>query len=129
MSDLSHPLPLRTFRLVTVQQPDGTWYGALHGTGVCIGAYGFPSRDLAWSFAWDQQQALVRAAAEYERDEVDDCPADGTDFLDVRIDPRDPHPTREGMFRLHDCYRCADGTRSCVRDNPRQCEYPHARDD
>jgi hypothetical protein len=37
--------------------------------------------------------------------------------------------SREGMFVLHDCWRCQDGTTPCIRGNPRQCEYPHARND
>jgi hypothetical protein len=49
-------------------------------------------------------------------------------------DPRDPRPEaemagRDGMFRDHNCYRCKDGERACVRGNPRQCEFPHARND
>lgn len=79
----------RTFRLLTIQQPDGTWFGGLHATGVCRGAYGFASRALAWSWAWNQQQQLVRELAEAEREAVDDCPPDGTDFMDLRLgDPR-----------------------------------------
>ena len=49
-------------------------------------------------------------------------------------DPRDPRPDREmvgrhGMFRDHNCARCRNGERACVRGNPRQCEFPHARND
>ncbi len=43
------------------------------------------------------------------------------------VDSRDP--TRTGMFILHNCWKCSDGKRACVVGNPRQCEYPHARDD
>lgn len=119
MSDLQHLPPRRTFRLVTIRQADGTWYGGLHAVSICRGAYGFASRDLAWSYAWDQQQSLVR--------EIEARFAEDADDSDV--DPRDPHPTREGMFRLHNCARCGSGKRPCVRGNPRQCEYPHARND
>lgn len=45
------------------------------------------------------------------------------------IDPRDPDPTREGIFRNHNCYRCQSGKLACVRGDPRHCEYPHARND
>lgn len=44
-------------------------------------------------------------------------------------DPREPDPSREGMFRDHNCWRCKDGAKPCVNGNPRQCEYPHARND
>ena len=47
----------------------------------------------------------------------------------AKPDPRDPHPTRQGMFRLHNCARCSDGDRPCAQGDPRQCEYPHARND
>lgn len=44
-------------------------------------------------------------------------------------DPRDPDYTRVGMFILHNCWRCKDGREACVAGDPRQCEYPHARND
>lgn len=47
----------------------------------------------------------------------------------ISTDPRAPHPTREGRFRLHNCSRCGDGARPCKRGNPNQCEFPHARND
>lgn len=34
-----------------------------------------------------------------------------------------------GMFRDHSCWKCGDGKRACIVGNPRQCEYPHARND
>jgi hypothetical protein len=45
------------------------------------------------------------------------------------VDPRDPDPSRDGIFRNHNCHRCRDGQRPCVRGSPRQCEWPHARND
>lgn len=45
------------------------------------------------------------------------------------IDPRDPDHSREGMFVLHNCWRCQNGAKPCVKSDPRQCEYPHARND
>lgn len=45
------------------------------------------------------------------------------------IDPRDPDHSRTGMFVLHNCARCDDGKKPCIAGNPRQCEYPHARND
>lgn len=44
-------------------------------------------------------------------------------------DPRDPDPTKEGMFRDHNCWKCKDGALLCVVGEPRRCEYPHARND
>jgi hypothetical protein len=42
----------------------------------------------------------------------------------------EPQPFWEiGMFRDHRCYRCNSGERACVRGNPRNCEFPHARND
>jgi hypothetical protein len=45
------------------------------------------------------------------------------------VDPRDPDPSRPGIFRDHNCYRCRDGEKPCVNGSPRQCEFPHARND
>lgn len=47
----------------------------------------------------------------------------------VTPDPRDPDPTKEGIFRDHNCWRCNDGEKPCVNGHPHQCEYPHARND
>lgn len=44
-------------------------------------------------------------------------------------DSRDPDHSRSGIFVLHNCWKCGDGARPCVAGNPRQCEYPHARND
>lgn len=41
----------------------------------------------------------------------------------------EPRHLRTGMFVLHDCWKCRDGKFRCVIGNPRQCEYPHARND
>lgn len=45
------------------------------------------------------------------------------------VDPRDPDPSREGIFRDHNCSRCQSGAKPCVNGNPNRCEYPHARND
>lgn len=42
---------------------------------------------------------------------------------------RDADPTKTGMFVFHTCWKCGDGERPCIAGNPRQCEYPHARND
>lgn len=47
----------------------------------------------------------------------------------VVVDPRDPDPSRPGIFRYHNCWKCKDGTLPCAQGNPNQCEYPHARND
>lgn len=44
-------------------------------------------------------------------------------------DPRDPDYSREGIFVLHNCFRCDSGRLSCVQGNPSRCEYPRARND
>ena len=45
------------------------------------------------------------------------------------IDPRDPDPTREGIFRNHNCWKCKDGAQPCAQGDPWECDYPHARND
>lgn len=44
-------------------------------------------------------------------------------------DPRDPDHSRPGIFAYHNCSRCDDGKRPCKQGNPRQCEFPIARND
>lgn len=44
-------------------------------------------------------------------------------------DPRDPDYSRPGFFADHNCWKCRNGQQSCVRGDPRCCEYPHARND
>lgn len=49
-------------------------------------------------------------------------------------DPRDPRSDadmigRHPIFRNHNCYRCKDGEKSCVKGNPRNCDFLHARND
>jgi hypothetical protein len=46
-------------------------------------------------------------------------------------DGRDPDPTKEGIFRDHNCWKCNDGEKPCVRKDghSHRCEYPHARND
>ncbi len=34
-----------------------------------------------------------------------------------------------GIFRDHNCWKCKDGALPCAVNNPRQCEYPHAKND
>lgn len=45
------------------------------------------------------------------------------------VDPRDPDPSRFGIFRDHNCAMCGSGARPCVQGNPNRCEFPHARND
>lgn len=47
----------------------------------------------------------------------------------VALDPRDPDPTREGVFRHHDCWACQNGTKPCRQGAPNRCDNPRARND
>lgn len=42
-------------------------------------------------------------------------------------DPRDPHPTRIGIFRYHNCWKCRSGELPCVTKVAGNCGYPVAR--
>jgi hypothetical protein len=44
-------------------------------------------------------------------------------------DGREPDPTKSGIFRDHNCWRCKDGEKPCAQGHPNRCEYPHARND
>jgi hypothetical protein len=46
-----------------------------------------------------------------------------------KLDPRDPDYSREGVFQDHNCYVCDSGKKPCVKDNPRDCDTLHARND
>lgn len=53
-------------------------------------------------------------------------------FIKAYVDPRDPEPTRVGIFRYHNCWKCKDGTRLDLRPTPERpgnCGHPHARND
>jgi len=76
--------------------------------------------------AWARQQgeALAAAAGTRDHDRVGEA----------KPDPRDPRPDhemvgRDAIFRNHNCYRCNDGTKPCVKGNPRSCDTLHARND
>lgn len=45
------------------------------------------------------------------------------------VDPREDGPSRESIFRSHNCWKCGDGAKPCVRGAPNRCEFPHARND
>jgi len=47
----------------------------------------------------------------------------------TKPDPRDPDPSRSGIFRDHNCSYCKNGEKPCVQGNPLQCEFPMARND
>ncbi len=53
----------------------------------------------------------------------------GIDRAAGRPDPRDPHPTRTGIFRDHNCWACKDGAQPCREGSSNLCSYPHARND
>lgn len=44
-------------------------------------------------------------------------------------DPREPDPTRDGIFRDHRCWRCQDGAQPCAEGAANRCSYPRARND
>jgi hypothetical protein len=49
-----------------------------------------------------------------------------------KLDGREPDPTRDGIFRDHNCWRCRSGELPCATQKPGReylCEYPHARND
>ena len=64
---------------------------------------------------------------------MSDCPdwdnqfAEDEDERNARLATK--RAAASGMFRDHSCWKCLDGKKSCVVGNPRQCEYPHARND
>ncbi len=45
------------------------------------------------------------------------------------LDPRDPDPSREGIFRNHNCAYCDSGKQPCRQGDPNRCDNPHARND
>lgn len=45
------------------------------------------------------------------------------------LDPRDPDPSREGMWRYHNCSYCDDGRKPCKQGGTHRCSNPHARND
>ena len=55
------------------------------------------------------------------------------DEVEVKLlDSRDPDPTRNGIFRDHNCARCQNGVdlaRCPTPDRPGNCGEPHARND
>jgi len=40
-----------------------------------------------------------------------------------------PDPTKEGIFRDHNCGGCQSGALPCLEGNPRNCSWPRARND
>lgn len=47
----------------------------------------------------------------------------------IIVDPRDPDPSREGMWRYHNCSYCDDGRKPCKQGGAHRCSNPHARND
>jgi hypothetical protein len=45
------------------------------------------------------------------------------------VDPRAPDPSREGIFRNHNCAGCGDGARPCREGASNLCSWPRARND
>lgn len=53
-------------------------------------------------------------------------------WMASKPDPRDPDPSREGIFRDHNCSRCKNGadlSKCPTPERPGNCGYPHARND
>jgi len=46
-----------------------------------------------------------------------------------RLAPRDPDQSRQPPFVYHNCWRCDNGAKPCVDQNPGSCQYLHARND
>ncbi len=44
-------------------------------------------------------------------------------------DPREPDYSRSGVFINHNCWRCDSGRKPCIKNNPRDCDTLHARND
>ena len=75
-----------------------------------VGQQAFPAETRVWT------PDEITAAVDYNK----------------TVDPRDPRRLLPGMhpkFEYHNCARCRDGERACVRGNPTTCEWPHARND
>ena len=62
-----------------------------------------------------------------ERPDWDNQFAESEDERNARLATK--RAQQSGMFRDHSCWKCMDGKKACVAGNPRQCEYPHARND
>lgn len=45
------------------------------------------------------------------------------------VDPREDDPTREGIFRSHNCWKCSHGAKPCVQGGWNRCDNPRARND
>jgi len=57
------------------------------------------------------------------------CPRRLVYDKDRRTIVRASEPAKTGMFILHNCWKCKDGELPCAQGSPRQCEFPHARND
>jgi hypothetical protein len=44
-------------------------------------------------------------------------------------DPREDDPSREGIFRSHNCWRCEHGAKPCAQGGWHRCNNPRARND
>ena len=95
-----------------------------------------PAWDDQFTESEDERNARLRAKRlagfspdQIARQEARKRAADKRAIARGNPDPRDPDYSREGIFILHNCWRCQNGAARCVNGNPRQCEYPHARND
>jgi hypothetical protein len=46
-----------------------------------------------------------------------------------KLDPRDLDPSRQGLFKYHNCWKCQSGKKPCVEGNPGSCGNLFARND
>lgn len=58
---------------------------------------------------------------------AEDHPED--EAADQPLDPRDPDPSREGIFRNHNCSYCRSGELPCREGDANRCSNPMARND
>jgi|HubBroStandDraft_1064217.scaffolds.fasta_scaffold49021_4 hypothetical protein len=53
------------------------------------------------------------------------------EVIAASTDLRDPDYSHKGIFQYHNCYRCHDGQKPCIKGkgNERQCDTLQARND
>jgi len=105
-----------------------------------------PESEAAAEWARKQGEALAAGAGHRDHDRVGELaklepitervwmPDEVRAIVEYNktVDPRDPRRLLPGMhpkFEYHNCARCKDGERACVRGDPGRCEWPHARND
>lgn len=93
---------------------------------ICIGRYTLQrlaNREEVTVELSDDYRVTLLDASDFPRSMLKDI------ALTQTPDPRDPDPSRSGIFRDHNCSYCKSGEKPCVQGNPSQCEFPMARND